>query len=81
LQGENYILVNLEDCQQASRDRAVAEVKQYELTAREAEVWLLRRSGYSYREIAEQLYLSVNTVKQHLKHIYTKQKAYVDIAG
>lgn len=78
--GNGYILVNLEDRHQANRDRAASEVKQYGLTTREAEIWLLRREGYSYREIAERLYVAINTVKQHLKHIYAKQKAYLDVA-
>jgi DNA-binding CsgD family transcriptional regulator len=77
---DSYILINLEDCQQSSRDRAVTEAKQYGLTARETEVWLLRREGYSYREIAERLYVTIYTVKQHLKHIYAKEKAYLDLA-
>jgi DNA-binding CsgD family transcriptional regulator len=78
---EQGIMVHLEDCQQANRDRALFEVQRYQLTDREAEVWRLRREGYSYRKIADHLYVSVNTVKQHLKHIHAKQKVYFDIAG
>jgi len=82
VQGEEQgIMVHLEDCQQANRDRALFEVQRYQLTDREAEVWRLRREGYSYQKIADHLYVSVNTVKQHLKHIYTKQKVYFDAAG
>jgi DNA-binding CsgD family transcriptional regulator len=78
-QSPNYFLVNLEDCQQAHRDRAISESNQYGLTDREAEVWILRRSGYSYQAIADQLYITVNTVKKHCKNIYAKQKAYLDV--
>lgn len=48
------------------RDDAVA------LTAREEEtlVWLTK--GYSNKEIADKLNLSVETVRSHLKHIYEK---------
>jgi DNA-binding CsgD family transcriptional regulator len=75
----NYFLVNLEDCQQAHRDRAISESNQYGLTDREAEVWILRRSGYSYQAIADQLYITANTVKKHFKNIHAKQKAYLDV--
>ena len=75
----NYYLVNLEDCQQANRDRAISESRHYGLTDREAEVWLLRRSGYSYQAIAEQLCITTNTVKKHCKNIYSKQKIYLDL--
>jgi DNA-binding NarL/FixJ family response regulator len=42
------------------------------LSEREAEVLALLIDGSSNREIAEDLYLSVNTVKTHLKAIYRK---------
>lgn len=64
----------LEDCQQTSHNRAIAEAKQYRLTERQSEVWLLHRKGHSYREIATQLFITLNTVKRHLKDIHAKQK-------
>lgn len=42
------------------------------LTPQEAAVARLARIGKTNREIAEQLYLSVNTVETHLRHIYRK---------
>jgi LuxR family maltose regulon positive regulatory protein len=42
------------------------------LTEREIEVLDLLAAGHTNREIAQKLYLSVNTVKTHLKHIYGK---------
>ncbi|MBO0713952.1 MAG: hypothetical protein J2P59_04280, partial [Acidimicrobiales bacterium] len=42
------------------------------LTPQEAAVARLARAGKTNREIAEQLYLSVNTVETHLRHIYRK---------
>lgn len=42
------------------------------LSPREEEVLVLLSRGYSNKEIAEQLGLSVDTVRSHLKHIYEK---------
>lgn len=43
-----------------------------ELTAAEREVFKLYAEGYTAREIASALYLSINTIKTHSKHIYMK---------
>lgn len=69
-----YLLVTLEDCYQAARSRAIAESLQYKLTERQAEVWLLHRTGHTYRETAAKLFVSHNTVKRHMKDIYAKQR-------
>ena len=42
------------------------------LTPREVEVLRLIAAGRSNPEIAEQLFISVNTVARHLTNIYTK---------
>jgi LuxR family maltose regulon positive regulatory protein len=42
------------------------------LSDREREVLCLLASGLTYREIGQALYLSVNTIKTHLKNIYGK---------
>jgi DNA-binding NarL/FixJ family response regulator len=42
------------------------------LTARESEVLKLVAKGYSYREIADQLVISVKTVQNHVQNILTK---------
>jgi len=42
------------------------------LSVREEEVLILLSKGYSNKEIAERLTLSVDTVGSHLKHIYEK---------
>jgi DNA-binding CsgD family transcriptional regulator len=42
------------------------------LTDRELDVALLAAGGQSNREVAEQLYLSLRTVENHLQRIYTK---------
>jgi len=42
------------------------------LSGRELEVLRLLTTGQSYKEIGEQLYLSLNTVQFHVKNIYSK---------
>jgi DNA-binding NarL/FixJ family response regulator len=42
------------------------------LTAREEEILVFLTKGYSNKEIADQLGLSIETVRSHLKNIYTK---------
>lgn len=69
-----YLMVLLEDRCQALQNQAMAESILYELTPRQAEVWLLYRAGFSYRQIANELYITLNTVKRHLKDIRAKQK-------
>ncbi|NJM22295.1 MAG: LuxR family transcriptional regulator [Richelia sp. RM2_1_2] len=71
---ENYLLVTLEDRKQTNQSMAISEAIKYDLTERESQVWLLRRANYSYQEIADELYITINTVKKHLKNIYAKQQ-------
>jgi LuxR family maltose regulon positive regulatory protein len=42
------------------------------LTPREAEILSLIADGYSNKEIADKLFVSVSTVKKHINHIYGK---------
>lgn len=42
------------------------------LTSREEETLVLLTKGYSNKEIADNLHLSIETVRSHLKNIYTK---------
>ncbi|HEX9712496.1 MAG TPA: response regulator transcription factor [Actinomycetota bacterium] len=42
------------------------------LTARENEVLVLVAKGFTYREIAEKLFISVKTVQNHVQNILTK---------
>lgn len=74
----NLLLVRLEDQQQMLRALAIAESQQYGLTKREAEVWLLRRLGCSYKAIAGQLCITLDTVRKHLKNIYAKRQSFFD---
>jgi DNA-binding CsgD family transcriptional regulator len=69
-----YLLVLLEDYRRSLHNRAIAEIQQFGLTPRQADVWLLHRLGYSYNDIATRLYISFNTVKKHIKDIHIKQQ-------
>ncbi|MEM7555872.1 MAG: helix-turn-helix transcriptional regulator [Cyanobacteria bacterium P01_A01_bin.84] len=71
---DDFLLVTLEDRYQTRKSIAIADAKKYGLTNRETEVWLLRRENFSYQEIADRLYITINTVKKHLKSIYAKQQ-------
>ncbi len=74
----DYVIVTLEDRKQTNQSMAISEAKKYGLTERETQVWLLRRANYSYQEIADELYITINTVKKHLKNIYAKQQLSVN---
>ncbi|HEY9639025.1 MAG TPA: helix-turn-helix transcriptional regulator [Coleofasciculaceae cyanobacterium] len=69
-----YLMVILENRRQANLQRAIAEVDQFRLSPREAEVWLLHRTEHSYKAIAQALYISLDTVKKHLRSARAKQK-------
>lgn len=71
---EPLFLVAMEDKQQSSLTQATVDQWLFGLTNREKEVWTLRLQDYAYQEIAETLYLSVNTVKRHMKAILAKQE-------
>lgn len=68
-------LIVLEDRQETVRRAAIAEIRKFKLTPREAEVWVWRRMGMTYNEIAAKLFVTIDTVKKHLKNIYAKRDA------
>jgi DNA-binding CsgD family transcriptional regulator len=51
-------------------------IKDYNITKREAEIIEMIMRGYRNAKIADELFISVKTVKNHLYHIF--QKAGVD---
>lgn len=78
---DSYLVVLLDDPTQAAEATARLEALRYNLTPREREVWVLRQANQSYEAIAQALYISVNTVKRHLKSIYAKRKQVLDDQG
>ncbi|MEM9005370.1 MAG: LuxR C-terminal-related transcriptional regulator [Cyanobacteria bacterium P01_F01_bin.86] len=66
------ILIILENQNHSVQSLVITEVQEYGLTPREAEIWLLRRANHSYKEIATELFISLNTVKKHIKNIHDK---------
>jgi two-component system nitrate/nitrite response regulator NarL len=53
-------------------DRRRGELLPSTLTPRELEVLQLTAHGKSAPEIAEELFVSRDTIKTHLRHVYTK---------
>ncbi|MEH1942840.1 MAG: LuxR C-terminal-related transcriptional regulator [Nostoc sp.] len=68
------LLVTIENQYEYLKSLAITEVKKFELTPREGEIWFLYRSNYSYKEIATKLFITINTVKKHMKNIHTKRQ-------
>ncbi|HUM88448.1 MAG TPA: LuxR C-terminal-related transcriptional regulator [Prolixibacteraceae bacterium] len=48
------------------------QLKKYQISPRESDVAKLLAEGKSYREIAEELYISLPTVKTHVTRVYEK---------
>lgn len=70
-----YLLVTVENRYESIKNVAIAEAKKFELTQRETEIWCLYRANSTYKQISEQLYISLNTVKKHMKNIHAKRQA------
>jgi len=56
-------------------ENLVSKCKNYNITKRELDVIKLIILGKSNSQISEELYISINTVKKHLNHIYNKTQA------
>ncbi len=70
------LLVTIENRYESLKNAVQVDVIKYELTPRESEIWLLYRANWSYKEIADRLYISLNTVKKHMKNIHAKRQAF-----
>ncbi|MEM9090999.1 MAG: LuxR C-terminal-related transcriptional regulator [Cyanobacteria bacterium P01_F01_bin.53] len=71
-----YLLIVLEDRQQTIRNKALSDAALFGLTKRETEVWQLRLRGADYNEISTSLWISLNTVKKHVKNILAKRNSH-----
>jgi DNA-binding NarL/FixJ family response regulator len=56
----------------AFREKNRPKQNNFELSKREYEVLELLTKGYSYKKIAENLFVSVDTIGTHIKNIYSK---------
>jgi len=72
---ESCILILLEDCCEALTEDLWIDRRKYDLTDREAEIWMLLRQEHTYQEIANTLQISLNTVKTHVKNVYAKRRS------
>ena len=71
-----YLLLNVEDRKQAVVNIVLREADRYGLTPREKDVWVLQHNNYTYKQIAAELGITPNTVKKHVRSIYSKKKKY-----
>jgi len=53
----------------------VAHPGEYDISSREFEVLQLMAKGYSNKEIADELFISINTVKTHTSNLFVKLNA------
>jgi DNA-binding CsgD family transcriptional regulator len=74
-----YVFITIEDRRQSLRGAAIGDAQRFGLTPREAEVWYLRLLGDSYRDIANSLYITENTVRKHIKNILAKRRVELEI--
>jgi DNA-binding CsgD family transcriptional regulator len=73
-----YVFITIEDRRESLRGAALGDAQRFGLTPREAEVWYLRLLGESYRDIANTLYITENTVRKHIKSILAKRRVELD---
>jgi DNA-binding CsgD family transcriptional regulator len=52
-----------------------ANPDEFDISSREFEVLKLMAKGYSNKEIADELFISINTVKTHTSNLYSKLNA------
>jgi formylglycine-generating enzyme required for sulfatase activity len=71
---EDETLENLSSADSETAEDIEEAIRQYGFTEREAEVWRLRQQGKTDREIAEELFVTANTIRRHLKNVLAKQE-------
>lgn len=73
-----WLLVFLEDRNAILQEELRIEQKKYNLTDRETQILNLLSQAWTYQEIAKTLQVSLNTVKFHVKNIYSKKRSYLE---
>ncbi|RLD46800.1 MAG: hypothetical protein DRI94_14455, partial [Bacteroidetes bacterium] len=75
---ENYI-TQIEEVKEQNielikqkEDNIIEQVKKFGLTEREEKILILISKGYTNNEIAEKMFVSINTIKTHTKNIFIK---------
>jgi DNA-binding CsgD family transcriptional regulator len=76
--GYPCFIVTIENRFDTLKNVVIAEVKKYHMTPREGEIWSLYRANYTYKDIAAQLHITLNTVKKHMKNIHAKRQRFVE---
>jgi DNA-binding NarL/FixJ family response regulator len=66
------LLMNASIPKMEKEDKEEKGDNEYSLSDREMEILRLTIDGYSYKQIAQKIFLSTNTVKKHLSNIYHK---------
>nr|WP_262915295.1 helix-turn-helix transcriptional regulator [Niabella ginsengisoli] len=59
----------------SKEERFKIKCKQFSLTQREKEIALLVLIGNTYKQVAEQLYITERTVAKHIQNIFEKVNA------
>jgi ATP/maltotriose-dependent transcriptional regulator MalT len=73
-----HLLIFLEDLSVNLQEDLKIEQQKYNLTDREVEIWQLLLRAYSYQDIAKLFQISLNTVKFHVKNIYSKKRGFLE---
>ena len=81
LSEQPLLLVTIENRYESLKNVALSEAYKYHLTERETEIWSLYRATSSYKQIADKLFITVNTVKKHIKNIRAKQQKFYPSTG
>lgn len=64
--------INQNDSKIVIEELIISESKKFDLTVREIDVLMHLAKGCNNQEIADELFVSVNTVKYHIRNIYEK---------
>jgi DNA-binding CsgD family transcriptional regulator len=73
-----YVLITIENRQESLNSVAIGDAQRFGFTPRETEIWYMRLLGRSYREIANCLYITENTVRKHVKNVLAKRRTEAD---